>query len=755
MKAKFTITSISIGIVLMFISGPILQFLDVSNTDTQKTARISTASYIGSTKTHYAVNETFSDPLIAGSIAPDWYAPIPWGYQASANTTTGELQLKTYLNYPMLVRQNFSLTKSDFSVSFNFRTCADTLVDGGPWIFNMSSRSWTTYENWSGPWGIGLQFEENYTLGIKADSGSKKPSPIYAMYYSTNRFANDTNYQFNITFTRWNDSAKLTVTNKSSSSVFFEGTFSTAYSCLDSPRQNPDRFGIGDTDLWGPSNRTMHWFYDNLTLSSTRADNAGISLDNSAICTAISRFADQMLRSNTEAYPAGPNNYKLGQHLLTNTTYGILRPNNFSGSRDDVAGDMIGSLAWLYSQDHDNRYLILAESIWTTLKTHQQSDGGFTFSDNTQDFSDTVCRIALGLMALYQASGKRYYLMETAPLIANLITYQTIGGDADGQVYGYHKRGDDYALNNLPYFTGYFAVTLLKYYELTENAPDLVRALKAVDFISRMTTSGGRVIGINYSAPYTPPYTGGLPFLNYGDYNDVSNAGIALWATSEAYALTNDPEYLSQSQLLANYLVTSEFTKNGSSWGVWSGIGKDRFNQSDLVYNYVIGFGLRSYIKIMPSDTDAKQALYSSLNFYASVLGSNVSVQGHTLTGAKYVWGGSWNLNNTSSPGWTVGYWDEGRSWAANWGEVGFYGWQGNIVKVMIGDIVPFYSPEIFHIGAVLKIMMILCIVVPVVVRVVDMTKGKRKLKVEDLFRMVVFIVIGLTLIGVVFTMLP
>ena len=666
---RFRITSIIIAIVILA-SG--LATISFSSMESSKSgmptqhAQVLTTIPTGTSQTAYAYSENFSNPLDSGWLKVG-YAWQPDGFKI----INGELRTWANASYDGSYGMHyFNMSKQDFNISFNWRLSSECGLVGLLDIFNLRSQGMFEGNMGRYPWGIEiLLLASNNSMRITHDYGNKSNPPTYLDSISS-PLNFDVNYQFWMEFNRTTDKIWLRVLNKSSDALVLNQEYTTYKSSPASDMAIPDCFQIG-ADV--SSNWAAYW--DNITITYTQAVHVSTTLATSSIQGAITAHATNLVNAQVN-----PTDFLTGWDMKNNVLYGEIKPSILTNCRDDVGGDMMSSLATLYQYTGNAAYLSEAEQLWIVLKTHQQADYGFTFGEWNKDYSDTMGRIMLGLMAIYEATGNETYLQEAELMAPTLINYQS--GHSyyyyglfvnAGQVFGYHNRSAGYGVRNIPWFTGYFAVTLLELYKFTGNATLLEHALMATSNLINSTTQAGDVWAYGYGFGYTD---------KYADYTDVTNVGISLWAISEAYKVTNNATYLSVANRLAAYLVRSEFTKNGLSWGAWSGVVKERHNQSDLVYNYVIGFGLKSYLDLMPSNTDALKAYVANINFFASIQGTTDCAQGYTLYQSTGNWGGAVSFNNTATPSWTVGWWDEG-GWGT-WGLVAFYGWSANIVKLLM-----------------------------------------------------------------------
>jgi len=672
---RFRITSIIIAVAFLLPTLSVIDFKTADNeerslTNAPQSAHIQTGAILtGTTQTAYAYQCDFSTPLDSGWIKVGSTTP-PNGF----SIVDSELQiLAGWDGNGERAQHYFNLSKQDFTVSFNYRMAQNVSIPPASYreIFNLTAEAYNGIYLGNLRWGLGLFIRTNYSLQIVHDVGTKIMTYALASTYPA-KLGNATNYQFTVQFNRTTDTAWVRVLNKTSSTYLVNAQYTTFCTSNESNLPIPDRFSIGT-----PTSSSCNVFYDNITITYTQAVHGSTSVNIAALQTAISSFATVLRQAERNS-----TYFELGKILTIPgwNWYGALEPYIASGSRDDVVGDMISSLCSLYQYSGDSRYLTEAEQMWVVLQTHQQPDMGFTFADNNTDFGDTMGRIMLGLMSLYEVTGNNTYLSDALAMAPTLIKYQVNvtsgpGGICAGSVYFWHQRTPSaYGVQNMVYSTAYFAVTMLELYKFSGNATIYHHALMALDCLLNWTTYTGYIWNSGWGFG-----TGG-PNAGYEDYNDVVNAGLGLWAMSEGYKVTHDATYLTAAQKMANYLVRSEFTKDGKCWGAWSGVVDERFNQSSLVYNYGIQFGLKSYLDIAPMETTIRNTYNASINFWTSIQGMTASSDGplYNTTGK---WASAVSFNDSANPKWSPGWWDEG-GWGT-WGLITFYGWQANVIKAL------------------------------------------------------------------------
>lgn len=634
-----------------------------------KSSSFSMGSSLYEVQTRTSFNENFSNP-----VEFDW--SISKGHPLSTVAiTNGELELESYGITAQTAWHPTNQSTQDYKIAFNYRYSDDP---GSPPIGGQYSVLWTggvkypiyetqIYERV----GINVCQWQNGSLFIEHDDGTLWYTPTVA-YFWTPVLAPNLNYQITVQAWGWNDSAALTVYNKSAgANLGYYPDLPTL--CTHADRYTPsgivDRIGIGDMQGYGGS-RYFHAFWDNFTMTYTGSDHSGTTLNEYGVQQTLNAFG-----ATLSSIEYTPDHYRLAYDSqdptwLINPAY-YLVADDYTNSRDDVAGELIENLVILYENTGNESYLDTAETVWSLLVTHQHADGGWTFGTDNADYVDNDARIVFGLLALYRVTGNESYLITVQETIASMYPYQ----NATGHVMGRHDRGLSlYRFEEQVWSAAFFVVALLEAYQYIPDLNYLSKATESLGWIISHQTPSGRLV--------SPPFAGLSPSP---DWNDVVNTGCALWALSVGYKYLDTAEYLHHAELAANYIVGSEFVKNSESTGMWAGMIFDRYNQSNLLYNWPILAGLSTYLKVT-DDNDAAETFYAALNRMVSIMGTNVSVQGDELYGMDGQWAGAWNMNQSDSQGWTCGYWREGPGGVEGWGTWGtwvWYGWQAAMIKVL------------------------------------------------------------------------
>jgi hypothetical protein len=179
------------------------------------------------------------------------------------------------------------------------------------------------------------------------------------------------------------------------------------------------------------------------------------------------------------------------------------------------------------------------------------------------------------------------------------------------------------------------------------------------------------------------------------------------------------------------------FYNDGTSWA-W-------FNKTDLAHHIVNVAPSNLYLTVYPADQAVNASFISASGGITTwnATGSGSAIATFTMTGAitgsrysLYVDGG-WFGTQIASSGTVV------FNYSGSWSEHQF--------EIRGGT----YSQAIVSLGTVIGIMMTLAIIVPVIVTVAQIANEKRKVRQEDIINMAIFIVVGVTLLTLVYALLP
>ena len=598
-----------------------------------------------------SIDEDFSD----GNIG-DWSI---WKGHSSVvvQVIDGELECRSVDWAGFCLNRTLEIPRQDYAISYNIRFDADEPPQGNPAFLCLLGGRFATAPVQYCSTTLTCRCLPNMTVEVTHDSGTKMEPPSFTST-QTPPLAYDVNYQFTWQFWGWNDSCRFEIFNKSSVSNLFSGEFTTfgtnmlGMAC--SPL--PDKLVIGDVPC--APNVRVHWYLDNITVEYERAFHEGIILDIEMISDSVNTFVDQVADAwyedkIREGYSSILPDWR------TNPSY-YHQNDSCARARDDALASMIYTLARYYRITGEEHHLAVAESYWSALLNHRQLDGGFTFAVATVDYSHHCAQVVLALLELYRSTLNSDYLAHARVTLSALANYTD---PETGMVYGRLDRPSCYSIPNCTWITAYSAVAFAESYRLMGEAVYLVYMRLNVGYLMDSTTAQGRVV------------SAGLGTANQADFTDVARTGASLWALCAAYLTENNPVYLEVSERMAHYLVRSEFTKGDVSFGLWCGLGKDRLNQSDLVYVYPVLIGLWEYHLVNPEDKEVENAFIAGANRAAQLNGNLSNCEGCTLYGMNGMWNAAWNMNDTKSPGWTTGYW-AAAGWGT-WGYIVFYNWQG------------------------------------------------------------------------------